>query len=359
MAKILIVDDLPENLYFLEVLLKSNGDVVLSAYNGVEALEIAHSEHPDLIVSDVLMPVMDGFSLCRECKSAEDLKSIPFVFYTATYTDARDEKLALELGADRFVVKPIEAEEMLSILREVLESGKEKGKLAELVGVENEEVFYKEYNEALIRKLEDKMLELQHNHNELNNAYDATIEGWSRAMDLRDHETEGHTQRVTNLILCFAEILQFPQNQFVHIRRGAMLHDIGKLGVPDSILLKPGPLSEEEWTIMRMHPEFARQMLQPIEYLRPALDIPYCHHERWDGGGYPRDLKGEEIPLIARMFSIVDVWDAFRSDRPYRKAVPEAETRRYIREQSGLAFEPRLVVKFFELIDQTVCREAA
>ena len=151
-------------------------------------------------------------------------------------------------------------------------------------------------------------------------AYDATIEGWSRAMDLRDKETEGHTQRVTEITLAMAEILGINREQLIHIKRGALLHDIGKLGVPDSILLKPGPLSPDEWIIMKKHPEYAFEMLHSVEYLRPALDIPYCHHEKWDGSGYPRGLAKKEIPLAARIFSIIDVWDALTSDRPYRDA---------------------------------------
>ena len=161
-------------------------------------------------------------------------------------------------------------------------------------------------------------------------AYDETIEGWSRAMDLRDKETEGHTQRVTELTLRLANSMGFGAEELVHIRRGTLLHDIGKMGVPDDILRKPGPLTDEEWVIMRRHPQLAYDMLAPIFYLRPATDIPYCHHEKWDGTGYPRGLKGEQIPLAARIFALVDVWDALCSDRPYRKAWPADRVRSYI-----------------------------
>jgi PAS domain S-box-containing protein len=181
---------------------------------------------------------------------------------------------------------------------------------------------------------------------ELVAAYEATIEGWSRALDLRDKETEGHTQRVTDVTLRMARALDISEEELIHIQRGALLHDIGKMGVPDNILLKPGPLTEEEWTQMRRHPDYAYQMLHPIEYLWPALDIPYAHHERWDGTGYPRGLKGEEIPLSARIFAIIDVWDALCSDRPYRRAVPEAQVLQYIKEHAGTHFDPRLVDAF-------------
>ncbi len=690
MKKLLIVDDNAQNLYLLEVFLQGNGFEVDKASNGVDALEIARKNPPDLIISDILMPEMDGFSLCRTWKSDERLKEIPFIFYTATYTDPRDEKLALDLGAERFLVKPMEWDEFLSILEEVFQTQKTRQPAAPQRMIDKEDEFYKEYNAALIRKLEDKMMQLQrsnkrlaslyqvscdlhtmrstaelvditlhaiietagyahanyfsfdkdtkslslmatvgfssdlltgdmkkvvfelgdrrglvgfvaqtgqtlniadtsqesdwivldpeirsalltpvhfektllgviglyskeknafknddihditalannlaivlensnsqeqvkkqltrisalHNidlainsnmdlHNtlhvvldhvttqlkvdaadvllsqlnepiyeftagrgflthdveknyirmgrsldkkaalerrsihvteltdqmvspdfmsmwaaegfityfgtpliakdkvlgvlevfhrapfspdsewwdyfetlagqaaiaidnakmlndlqrsnmELSIAYDATIKGWSRAMDLRDQETEGHTQRVTEMTVRLAELMGISE-QMIHIRRGALLHDIGKLGVPDSILRKPGRLTDEEWVIMRKHPQFAYEMLLPIDYLNPALDIPYCHHEKWDGTGYPRGLKGEQIPLAARVFAVIDVWDALRSDRTYRKAWPEEEVLAYIRGQSGQHFDPNVVEKFFVLLNE-------
>jgi len=191
---------------------------------------------------------------------------------------------------------------------------------------------------------------LQKSNMELVTAYDATIAGWSQAMDLRDKETEGHTQRVTEMTVQLARKMGIDPQDLVHLRRGALLHDIGKLGVPDHILLKPGKLTEEEWEIMHQHPLYALNMLMPIAHLRPALDIPFCHHEKWDGTGYPRSLKGEEIPLSARLFAIVDVWDALGSDRPYRKAWSEEETLKYIREESGKQFDPQIVDAFLQLI---------
>jgi putative nucleotidyltransferase with HDIG domain len=173
-------------------------------------------------------------------------------------------------------------------------------------------------------------------------------------MDLRDRETEGHTQRVTELTLKLAARLGISPEEQVHLRRGALLHDIGKLGVPDDILLKPGKLTEQEWISMRQHPTYAFNMLLPITYLRPALDIPYCHHEKWDGSGYPRGLKGQQIPLAARLFAVVDVWDAVTSDRPYRSAWSKAEALDYIKEQSGRHFDPGVVRVFLEMIGEPV-----
>lgn len=180
-------------------------------------------------------------------------------------------------------------------------------------------------------------------------AYDTTIEGWSKALDLRDRETEGHTQRVTKLTLQLAAALSVPEEDLVHIQRGALLHDIGKMGVPDSILLKRGPLTDEEREIMKQHPSHALRLLSPIAYLRRAADIPYCHHEKWDGTGYPRGLKGEQIPLAARIFSVVDVWDALTVDRPYRQAVPKDIARAYIKEQANTHFDPKAVEAFLAL----------
>ena len=193
--------------------------------------------------------------------------------------------------------------------------------------------------------------ELQRSNMELSLAYDATLEGWSKALELRDQETEGHTQRVIELTLRLAQAMQVTFVEPLQIRRGALLHDIGKMGVPDRILLKSGPLSEDEWHIMRQHPIYAYRLLSPISNLRQALDIPYCHHEKWDGSGYPRGLRGEEIPLIARIFTIVDVWDALLSDRPYRPAWPREKTFNYINEQSGKHFDPEVVKVFIRIIE--------
>ena len=184
---------------------------------------------------------------------------------------------------------------------------------------------------------------LQRSNTELSLAYNATIEGWSRALDLRDEETEGHTLRVTEITEKLARAMQFPESQIKYIRWGALLHDIGKLGVPDSILLKPGPLTDEEWVIMRKHPVFAFEMLSPIGYLRQSIEIPYCHHEKWDGSGYPRGLKGEQIPLAARIFAVVDIWDALSSDRPYRNAWPPEKVIDHLKSISGTHLDPQVV----------------
>jgi PAS domain S-box-containing protein/putative nucleotidyltransferase with HDIG domain len=193
---------------------------------------------------------------------------------------------------------------------------------------------------------------LQASNRELVKAYDTTIEGWSRALDLRDKETEGHTQRVTEMTLKLARRLGFAEEDLLFIRHGALLHDIGKMGVPDHILFKSKSLTEEEWLIMRKHPQYAYDLLKSIDFLGSAIDIAYCHHERWNGTGYPRGLKETEIPLAARLFTVVDVWDALTSDRPYRPAWTQEEALTYIREESGKHFDPQVVEAFLKMLSE-------
>jgi HD-GYP domain-containing protein (c-di-GMP phosphodiesterase class II) len=192
--------------------------------------------------------------------------------------------------------------------------------------------------------------ELQRTNFELTLAYDTTIEGWSRALDLRDRDTEGHTQRVTYAAVKMGRRLGMNEGELVHVRRGAMLHDIGKMAIPDSILLKKAPLTPEEWEELRRHPRYAYELLSPISYLGPALDIPHYHHERWDGSGYPDGLKGTNIPLAARLFAVIDVFDALTSPRPYRPGWDKALARAYIQEASGKHFDPEVVSEFIRML---------
>jgi PAS domain S-box-containing protein len=185
----------------------------------------------------------------------------------------------------------------------------------------------------------------------LNQAYDTTLEGWAHALELRDHETEGHSRKVVQMTVALARYVGINEDGLENIKRGALLHDIGKMGIPDSVLLKPGTLNEREWEIMRRHPEYGYDLIRQIEYLRPVVNIPYCHHEKWDGSGYPRGLKAEEIPFEARIFAIVDVWDALISDRPYRKAWSYEQAYKHIEEQAGKHFDPQIVKAFLEMLD--------
>ncbi len=323
-STILIVDDEVSGRDTLEAILEPEGYILVMAENGYQAIEKALLTKPDVILLDVMMPGMNGFEVCRRIRAEKQLAEIPILFLTAL--DDRQSLLnGLEAGADEFISKPFDRFELR----------------ARLLGITRLNRF---------RKLSEERLNLEIAHLELKAAYEATIEGWSRAMDLRDRETEGHTLRVTELTLKLAALAGIEQNEIVHIRRGALLHDMGKLGIPDAILLKPDKLNKEEWELMRQHPQLAYDMLYPIEYLHPALDIPYCHHEKWDGSGYPRGLSGEQIPLSARIFAVVDVWDALTSDRPYRAALHRAEVLEYIKEQSGKHFDPQVVELFLRAV---------
>ncbi len=320
---ILIVDDNPVGLQHLAMILETPGyDLVLSS-SGSEALEKVKHIQPDLILLDVLMPGMDGFEVCRRLRIDPILAEVPILIVTAL--DDRDSRLkGLNAGADDFITKPIDPDELAARVRTILRLNR-------------------------YRRLLDKQSELEAANRAMREAYDTTLEGWGRVLDLRDGETEGHSKRVAQMTVRLALELGVEGEGLLHVRRGALLHDIGKIAIPDRILLKPGELTSEEWEPMRMHPVYAYETLCSIPYLLPALDIPYCHHERWDGTGYPRGLVGENIPLSARIFAVVDVWDALSSDRPYRNAWPEDRVVKYIHAQSGKMFDPKVVDTFFYL----------
>jgi putative two-component system response regulator len=270
-----------------------------------------------------MMPDMDGYEVCRRLRADPALALVPIMMVTAL-DDQKALLQGLEAGADDFITKPFSRAELRARVRTI----------------------------TRLNRFQTMLEERQRASEELSAAYDATLAGWSRALDLRDHETEGHSRRVTELTVQLAQALGLPDSDLEHIRRGALLHDIGKMAISDAILLKPGPLNEDEWVAMRRHPTIAYELLAPIGYLRPALDIPYCHHEHWDGSGYPLGLAGEEIPLAARIFAVVDVWDALTNDRPYRKAWPPARAYAHIANLAGSHFDPRVAQAFLMLLEQ-------
>ena len=323
-STILIVDDEYSGRETLQSVLEGEGYNLIMAENGPQAIEQAKAFLPDVILLDVMMPGMTGFEVCERIRNDPQVAEIPIIILTAL--DDRESLLTgLKAGADDFISKPFDRFELR----------------ARLIGITRLNRYHK-----LVQERE----KLQQSHANLLEAYEATIEGWSHAMDLRDHETEGHSRRVAELTVEMAKAFGMQDEELVHIRRGAFLHDMGKLGIPDAILQKPAELTKHEWQTMCKHPQFAYNMLYPIEYLRMALDIPLNHHEKWDGTGYPHGLKGEEIPVAARLFTIVDVWDALTSDRPYRAAWSHEEALAYIREQSGRHFDPQVVDLFFKVI---------
>jgi putative two-component system response regulator len=231
----------------------------------------------------------------------------------------------IESGADDFISKPFAFDELLTKVKNVTEHN-------------------------CLRELLMERENLKVSHEEIRDAYDATIEGWAHALELRDTESEGHSRRVTAMTLQVARAMGVSEENIEQVRRGALLHDIGKMGIPDTILFKPKPLTKSEWSVMKMHPVYAYKLLSPIQYLRPALDIPYCHHERWDGTGYPRGLKGKDIPTSARSFAVVDVWDALGTDRPYRPALSPEEIISHISKESGKHFDPMVVEIFMQYV---------
>jgi putative two-component system response regulator len=319
-ATILVIDDEPLVRLTIEGLFLQENIELIFAENGTTGLELAQKVLPDAILLDLMMPDIDGYEICRRMRATPNLAEVPIIMITAV--DNREARLAgLDAGVDDFLTKPFDSLEIQIKVKNILKLNR-------------------------FRNLIDQRNDLLRANEELVITYDKTIEGWSRALDLRDQETEGHTIRVVEASLKLARLVGINESALVHFRRGALLHDIGKLGIPDSILLKPGKLTDEEWVIMRMHPVYAYEWLSNINYLLPALDIPYCHHERWNGSGYPRGLKGTDIPLAARIFSMIDVWDALRSERPYRKAWPEDQVRAYIAEKKGIEFDPDLVDLF-------------
>ena len=321
-ATILVIDDEPIVRLTVEGLFFQKNIELVFAENGITGLDLAMKILPDAILLDLMMPDMNGYEVCRKIRANLELAEVPIIMITAA--DSREARLlGLEAGVDDFLTKPFDSLEIQIKVKNILKLNR-------------------------FRNLIDQRNSLLLANEELVETYNKTIEGWSRALDLRDQETEGHTIRVVEATLQLARLSGIDESMLEHYRRGALLHDIGKLGIPDSILLKPGKLTEDEWVIMRRHPVYAYQWLSNINYLLPALDIPYCHHERWNGTGYPRGLAGIGIPLPARIFSIIDVWDALRSERPYRKAWPENQVRAYIDEKKGIEFDPTLAELFLE-----------
>jgi cyclic di-GMP phosphodiesterase len=315
--RVLIVEDCEDDAELLLRELRRGGyDPVFERVETSQAMGTALARQDwDLVLADYGMPQFSGLAALALLQ--ERGLDLPFIVVSGTIGE-ETAVAAMKAGAHDCLVK---------------------GKLARLVPAVEREL--REVSDRRARQQAER--DLQRLNVELTRAYDTTLEGWSRALDLRDKETEGHSQRVTEMTVRLARAMGMGEEELVHVRRGALLHDIGKMGIPDSILLKPALLTEEQTAIMRRHPVYAYELLSPIEYLRPALDIPYCHHEKWDGTGYPRGLAGEAIPLAARIFAVVDVWDALRSDRPYRPGWSEARVREHIRSLTGTHFDPKVV----------------
>lgn len=322
-STILIVDDQFVGREVLRGLLIGQGYNLAFASNGPEALRLAAKLTPDLILLDIMMPGMNGFEVCRCLRGDPFLAEIPIMMITAL-DDEKSRLRGLKAGAEEFISKPFNEVELQVRVQTIMRLNR-------------------------YRQLSEERAKYQKASADLAEAYDQTLNGWARALELRDKETEGHSQRVIKMTMRLARAMGISEDQLVHVHRGALLHDIGKMAVPDNILLKPGPLNDSEWEIMRQHPVYAYNLLYPISFLRSALDIPYYHHEKWNGRGYPCGLRGTDIPLAARIFAVVDVWDALSFDRPYRAAWPRHKVLAYIREQAGQHFDPEVVELFLKL----------
>jgi len=328
--KILIVDDYAENLFTLTRLLKELDVDVYQATSGEDALGLTLENDFCVAILDVQMPKMDGYELAELLRGNESTSKLPIIFLSAMYSDEYHHRKGYDAGAVDFLSKPYIPDILLSKVR----------------------VFIRLYEQRLQLESWGHWLEflVAERTDELSQSYDATLSGWAMALELRERETAGHSHRVVKLTLSMANEIGISPEQQIHIHRGALLHDIGKMGIADSILLKPASLTSDEWDEMRQHPIYAYELLRQIKFLEPALNIPYSHHERWDGKGYPRGLRGEQIPLPARIFAVIDVWDALRSNRPYRDAWPEQEVISYIRDESGKHFDPQVVSAFLVMM---------
>ncbi|MDM8530617.1 response regulator [Anaerolineales bacterium HSG25] len=326
-STILVVDDETVAHKILNGLLVNEGYHLIFAHSGQEALTKASLILPDLVLLDVMMPGMDGFAVCRALRNDSVLAEVPIVMITSL-DDRRSRLKGIEAGADDFINKPVDKVELRLRVKSITRLNR-------------------------YRQLHTERANLKKAHQELAQAYDETLSGWAHALELRDKETEGHSQRVMLLTVKLARYMGVNAHRLVHIRRGALLHDIGKMAIPDHILLKTGDLTDDERLTMCQHPIYAYEMLSKITYLQPALDIPYCHHEWWNGNGYPRGLRGEEIPIAARIFAVIDVWDALNSDRPYRSAWSTEDILVHIQQLSGTHFDPKVVTAFIELMNST------
>ena len=335
--RVLIVEDSPDDAELLAREIRRGGYALeFERVDTGPAMEQALARHSwHLVTSDHAMARFDANAALNILKSSG--VDIPFIIISGTMGEELA-VTAMKAGASDYLVKGHLGRLIPVIQRELADVESRRGRRAA---------------EQALRDGE------QHAVLELAAAYEATLEGWASALDMRDRATEGHSRRVTDLTVRLARKMGVSEADCVHIRRGALLHDIGKMGIPDSILRKPAPLSPDEWAIMQRHPEHARQLLAPIEYLAPAMDIPYCHHEKWDGTGYPRGLKGEEIPLAARVFAAVDVWDAIRSERPYSGAWSNEKSLAHLRSIAGTHLDPSVTAMFIELLGSLEGRSAA
>ena len=328
--KILVVDDEEAIREVISTLLEAQGYRCTIAPNGRLAAEQIERDSHDLVVSDIVMPELDGLKLLARVRERDP--DVPVIMVTAMH-DISIALQAIRSGAYDYILKPFEKDQLYLSVRRALERRR--------LVLEN-----RTYQRDLERLVAERTQQLSLALRDLEKSYDYTLEALGGALDAKDAETEGHCQRVTAFTITMAKSMKVDKATIRHIARGAFLHDIGKMGVPDSILRKPGPLTDAERTVMRKHCEIGYAVLERIPFLHEAAEIVLTHQECYDGSGYPRGLKGEEIPLGARIFAVADTLDAMISDRPYRKALPIAVAQEEIRTHSGTQFDPKVVEVF-------------
>ncbi|WP_435019312.1 diguanylate cyclase [Tundrisphaera sp. TA3] len=326
---VLHLDDDPAYRKALGRQLARAGFITVEAATGAAGMAAALTV-PDLILMDISLPDGNGLDFCRRLKSDPATAAIPVMILSSSLIGGADRARALAFGASAAMVKSSDPEELIAVASTLVRETRGQ--------------------QAMGRAWREMKDQLREQASEIEKFSNATIEGWVGLLELRDHETEGHSRRVAELSTRMARIMGFGEADLLHLWRGSLLHDIGKIGVPDSILTKPGPLDDSEWRVMRRHPELARRMLEPIEFLGPALEIPCSHHERWDGAGYPDGLRGEEIPLSARIFAAADVYDALSHDRPYREAWAPERVREHIGSLAGSHLDPAVVDALLTII---------
>ncbi len=352
--KVLVAEDNKESRYLLEKLLEGHGHEVTAVDNGAEALEQALAQPPDIIISDILMPVMDGFKLCQECKQNEQLRNIPFIFYTATYTSNEDERFALCLGAATFIRKPAEPDILIRKLSDEFEKARSRPIAPARVVPLEPSLYLSEYNKRIVAKLEDKVAELEdeitrrnqaeeklkQSHERLQETLEGTINALAATTEMRDPYTTGHQRRVAELSCAIAGEMNLSEEQIKEIHMSALIHDIGKINAPAEILSRPGQLTELEFKLIETHPQVGYDILKGIEFPWPIADIVLQHHERMNGSGYLQGLSGKDIILEARILAVADVVEAMSSHRPYRPALGTDKALEEISQNKGILYDP-------------------
>lgn len=349
MARILIADDRAEDRRLLRLVLERMGHQVMEAVNGQQALELAHTTTPDLVISDILMPVMDGFTLCRKLQEDSGLRRVPFVFVTATYGEQRYRDFASEVGAVRVLLKPFEAHALRDIVLEALAHGAPDDATKRLKQLDERD-FHERHALAVNWKLEEKVNELELANAKLRagevrtkSLLNAVVETILKMVEYRDPYTTGHEQRVAVLAVAIGRSLGYDDSRLDGLRMGGYLHDVGKIAVPSEILTKPGRLTGIELTMIQAHAQNGFDILSGIDFPWQVAEMARQHHERLDGKGYPRGLVGDEILPEARVLAVADVVEAMVSHRPYRPAVGVAQALAEIELGRGSSYDPAAV----------------